>query len=240
MPTKKAEKKVQSPKAKTKSLIEKRAKKADLISRKQAEKSKVRESRVTKRHLQNSTAKKAAQKTNPRLKEKVIGHAPQSARMTPQTGPIRAVASRTTFASKVNNDRRWLLIDANDQIVGRLASEIANLLRGKHKSGFTPNNDVGDFVVVINAEKVKFTQDKETGKKYFSHSGYIGGLKTTTPARLREKFPERILESAVKGMVPRNPLGRLQMKKLKIYAGDKHPHAAQGPVVWNLRTIANK
>ena len=136
---------------------------------------------------------------------------------------------------RFDGGRRWLVVDAKEQTVGRLASEIAMLLRGKHKTTFTPNNDAGDFVVVINAELVKFTAQKETDKRYQWHTGYIGGLKQATPARLRQKHPELIIENAVKGMIARTPLGRAQMRKLKIYTGTQHPHAAQGPVVWELR-----
>jgi large subunit ribosomal protein L13 len=128
-----------------------------------------------------------------------------------------------------------LLVDASNQTVGRLASQIAVLLRGKHKATFTPNNDAGDFVIVINAEKAKFTANKEEQKRYYKHTGYISGIKETSPARLRGTHPERILEKAVKGMITRSPLGRAQMTKLKIYKGAEHPHAAQNPVAWKLR-----
>ncbi|MBS1984171.1 MAG: 50S ribosomal protein L13 [Bdellovibrionales bacterium] len=174
------------------------------------------------------------------MKDKPAGHAPHSARITAQKGPIVPVASKTSFVPKYSEDRKWLLIDAAGQTVGRLASEIAMLLRGKHKPTFTPNNDAGDFVIVINAEKVVFTANKEDQKEYFKHSGWIGGMKVTTPARLRGTHPDRILFHAVRGMVPRTPLGRDQMGKLNIYAGENHPHAGQKPAVWNLRYSANR
>ncbi len=178
-----------------------------------------------------ATAKKAAA----RPKSKPEGHAPHSARITANKGAIRAIASRTQFLARDEDKRNWLIIDANGQTVGRLASQIASILRGKHKPTFTPNNDVGDFVVVINVEKLKFTSNKETKKNYHYHTGFIGGLKTVSAEQVRAKHPERLLEYAVKGMIPRNPLGRRQILKLKMYTGDKHPHAAQNPQVWALR-----
>jgi large subunit ribosomal protein L13 len=125
--------------------------------------------------------------------------------------------------------RRWWLIDAQDQVLGRLASEIAKLLRGKHKPMFTPHLDTGDFVVVINAEKVRLTGDKLEQKSYFRHTGYIGGEKFIPVKTLLEKHPARVIELAVKGMLPKNNLGRLMRRKLKVYAGPEHPHEAQQP-----------
>lgn len=179
--------------------------------------------------------KKAAPKASSRPKEKPEGHAPHSARITAAKGAVKALASRTQFLARDEDKRNWLLVDASGQTVGRLASQIASVLRGKHKATFTPNNDVGDFVVVINAEKIKFSGNKEADKNYHYHTGFIGGLKTVSATKIKEKNPERLLEFAVKGMVPRNPLGRRQMLKLKIYRGEKHPHAAQNPQVWSLR-----
>ncbi len=172
-----------------------------------------------------------------RKKFKAVGHAPQSARITAPKGPFKKISGKTLFAPADNEDRAWLLIDGAGQTVGRLASEIANLLRGKHKPSFTPHADAGDFVVVINAEKVKFTSNKEEGKHYYNHSGWIGGMKITTPAKLRNTHAELILESAVKGMISRTPLGRDFMKKLKIYRGSEHPHKAQNPVVWQPKSV---
>jgi large subunit ribosomal protein L13 len=127
-------------------------------------------------------------------------------------------------------EQRWFLIDATDQVVGRLAVQIATILRGKHRPEYTPHTDTGEFVVVINASRLKFTGKKWEQKSYDSYSHYPGGLKTVTAKELRDRHPERILELAVKRMVPRNRLGRKQMTKLKIYAGPQHPHQAQQPV----------
>jgi large subunit ribosomal protein L13 len=124
----------------------------------------------------------------------------------------------------------WFLVDAQDKTLGRLATEVARRLRGKHKPQYTPHVDTGDFIVVINAEKVRVTGAKVTDKIYYRHSGYPGGIKGTSFERMRDTHPERIIEAAVKGMLPRNPLGRAMFKKLKIYAGGQHPHAAQQPV----------
>jgi large subunit ribosomal protein L13 len=215
---------------------QKKATKAAKTAKKVAAKTQVRNSRTTTRSEKAAATQTAKKGTSAsRWKVKHPGHAPQSARVTAPKGPLKALAAKTSFAPKENDERRWLVIDVANQTVGRVASQIASLLRGKHKASFTPNNDVGDFVVVINCEKVKFTRDKDNTKTYNWHTGYIGGIKETTPARLRETFPERILEKAVKGMVPRTPLGRNQMRKLKIYKGTDHPHAAQSPVAWKLR-----
>ncbi len=127
-------------------------------------------------------------------------------------------------------EQRWFVIDATDQVVGRLAVQIATILRGKHRPEYTPHTDTGEFVIVINAARLKFTGKKWEQKSYDSYSHYPGGLKTVTAKELRERHPERILELAVKRMVPRNRLGRKQMTKLKIYAGPQHPHQAQQPV----------
>jgi large subunit ribosomal protein L13 len=130
--------------------------------------------------------------------------------------------------------QRWHLIDATDQVVGRLAVQIANILRGKHRPEYTPHVDTGEFVIVINAEKIKFTGRKWETQTYSSYSHYPGGLRTVTAAELRERRPQRILEMAVRRMVPRNRLGRKQMSKLKIYVGSEHPHQAQQPQVLTL------
>ena len=123
----------------------------------------------------------------------------------------------------------WYVVDATDQTLGRLATEIAHRLRGKHKAEYTPHVDTGDYVIVVNAEKVFVSGNKETKKIYYRHSGYPGGIKSTSLKRLREAKPEELLEKAVKGMLPRNPLGRAVFRKLKVYAGDSHPHGAQQP-----------
>ena len=125
--------------------------------------------------------------------------------------------------------RSWYVVDAENQTLGRLASGIASRLRGKHKPEFTPHVDTGDYIIVVNADKVHVTGNKESGKIYYRHSGYPGGIKGTSLGRMRETHPERIIEKAVKGMLPRNPLGRAMFKKLKAYAGVSHPHAAQQP-----------
>ena len=140
----------------------------------------------------------------------------------------------TFMAKPAQVTRRWLLIDAADQVVGRLAVQIANILRGKHRPEYTPHVDTGDFVIVINAEKIRFTGKKLQTKTYQWYTRYPGGLKTVLARDVMQKHPERILEAAVRRMVPRNKLGRQQMTKLKIYAGPSHPHQAQQPVEFKL------
>lgn len=130
-------------------------------------------------------------------------------------------------AGEVQHD--WLVVDADGKTLGRLATEVATRLRGKHKPEYTPHIDTGDYVVVINAEKIQVTGNKTTGKIYHRHTGYPGGLKSISFEHLREKAPERVLQLAVKGMLPRSPLGRAMLRKLKVYAGSEHPHAAQQP-----------
>jgi large subunit ribosomal protein L13 len=125
---------------------------------------------------------------------------------------------------------RWILVDAKDVVLGRLASRIASRLRGKHHALYTPHADTGDFIVVVNAEKVKLTGRKRDDKLYYRHTGWIGSTRSTTPARILEgKRPERVIEHAVRGMLPKNTLGRKLLRKLKVYAGPAHPHAAQQP-----------
>lgn len=130
---------------------------------------------------------------------------------------------------EVNAQRQWYVVDAQDYVLGRLASNIASILRGKNKPAFAPHQDIGDFVVVINAEKVKLTGNKAEQKTYFRHSGYPGGAKTITFREMMEKHPERVIENAVRLMLPKNTLGRGMLKKLKVYAGENHPHQAQNP-----------
>lgn len=132
-------------------------------------------------------------------------------------------------AEEVAAQREWYVVDAQDYVLGRLASNIASILRGKNKPAFAPHQDLGDFVIVINAEKVKLTGKKTEQKTYFRHSGYPGGAKTTTFREMIEKHPERIIENAVRLMLPKNTLGRNMLKKLKVYAGENHPHQAQNP-----------
>jgi large subunit ribosomal protein L13 len=126
-------------------------------------------------------------------------------------------------------ERKWFVVDAENKVLGRLASEIAFRLRGKHKSNFSPHVDVGDFIVVVNADKVKLTGNKLDDKVYYRHSGYMGGIKERTAKEVLEKNPTDLLKMAVKGMLSKNSLGRKQLKKLKIYSGNEHPHAAQQP-----------
>lgn len=135
----------------------------------------------------------------------------------------------TRFIRTEDADRKWYLVDAKDQVLGRLATEVARVIRGKHKAIFTPNMDTGDFVVVINADKVKVTGKRENLKEYIRHSGYPGGQRTTSFQEMMQKKPEFVIQKAVKGMLPKNRLGRQLIKKLKVYAGDDHPHQAQKP-----------
>lgn len=136
---------------------------------------------------------------------------------------------KTFSARPADVERDWYVVDAENQVVGRLASQVAAILRGKHKAEFTPHVDVGDFVIIVNAERARFTGKKETSKVYFSHTGYPGGVKESTPEKVRRRKPEFIIENAVKGMLPKGPLGRSMLRKLKVYAGPDHPHEAQGP-----------
>ncbi len=130
----------------------------------------------------------------------------------------------------------WCIVDASGRTLGRLASEVAKRLRGKHKPEYTPHVDTGDFIIIVNAEKIKVTGKKAGDKKYYSHSGYPGGIKEITFEKLLLKNPSRVIELAVKGMLPKNPLGRAMCRKLKVYAGAEHPHAAQQPHQLNLDT----
>ncbi len=141
----------------------------------------------------------------------------------------KARMHKTYMAKPGEVQQEWYVVDATDKILGRLSTEIARVLRGKHKPEYTPHVDVGDFIIVINAEKVKVTGRKLDQKLYYRHTGYPGGLKSITLRRQLEKFPERVIEAAVKGMLPRGPLGRQMFKKLKVYAGPNHPHEAQQP-----------
>lgn len=140
-----------------------------------------------------------------------------------------------TYVPKVSEiEREWFVVDAEGQTLGRLATRIATILRGKHKPTYTPNLDVGDFVIVVNAEKVKVTGNKELQKNYYRHSNYPGGLTTTPFKQMIEKHPERVIEYAVKGMLPGSTLAKAQLLKLKVYAGPNHPHAAQQPKTLEL------
>jgi large subunit ribosomal protein L13 len=144
--------------------------------------------------------------------------------------------TKTTMIAKPQQiERKWYVVDAEGQTLGRLASEVAAILRGKNKPYYTPNIDTGDFVIVINADKIKLTGKKLIQKKYYTYSGYPGGLKETQYKDLIAKKPEFVIEKAVKGMLPKNKLGRAQGKKLKVYAGSDHKHQAQNPEVYTLR-----
>ena len=144
-----------------------------------------------------------------------------------------------TFTPKPGDiDRRWLVIDAEDVVLGRLASQTAILLRGKHKPTYAPHVDGGDHVIIINAAKVALTGSKRDQKLAYRHSGYPGGLRATTYTELLEKNPEKAVEKAIRGMIPRNSLGRQVLSKLKVYAGSEHPHAAQQPVPYQLTQVA--
>ena len=135
-----------------------------------------------------------------------------------------------TFSAKADTVKReWFVVDATDKVLGRLSTEIARRLRGKHKPEYTPHVDTGDYIVVINAEKIRVTGNKESDKMYHHHTGYIGNLKSVNLANLRKNHPDRIIKQSVKGMLPKNSLGRAMFKKLKVYAGSTHQHAAQQP-----------
>lgn len=136
---------------------------------------------------------------------------------------------KTFTATPATITRDWYVIDADNLVLGRLATEIARRLRGKHKAQYTPHMDTGDYIVVVNAEKVRVTGSKPTNKMYYNHSGYPGGMKETTFEKLIDKAPERVIERAVKGMLPKGPLGRAMYRKLKVYKGPTHKHAAQQP-----------
>jgi len=148
---------------------------------------------------------------------------------------------RRTYSAKTSEvTRNWFVVDAEGKTLGRLASAIAATLRGKNKPIYTPHVDTGDFVIVLNAGKVKVTGDKEVQKIYYRHSNYPGGLKATSLKEMRERHPDRIIENAVKGMLPRNALGKAQLKKLKIFEGSTHPHAAQNPAMLELDDTASR
>ena len=135
-----------------------------------------------------------------------------------------------TFSAKPHEVKRdWFVVDATDKVLGRLAAEVARRLRGKHKAEYTPHVDTGDYIVVVNVEKLRVTGAKATDKKYYRHSGYSGGIYETSFEKLQKKFPARVLEKAVKGMLPKGPLGYAMLKKMKCYAGGEHPHTAQQP-----------
>jgi len=143
---------------------------------------------------------------------------------------------RSFTATPSDIDRKWWIIDAQDIVVGRLATEVATLLRGKHKPTFTPNQECGDFVVITNAEKIRFTGNKLNDKNYYRYTGFIGGLKSRTAKEMLESRPEQVIMEAVKGMLPKTSLGRKQLTKLRVFAGEAHTHEAQKPEKFELKT----
>ena len=151
-----------------------------------------------------------------------------------------APSAKTYVAKPTDRERRWLLIDASGQTLGRMATQIADVLRGKRKPQYTPHIDTGDFVVVVNAEKIHVTGNKRADKRYYRHSGYPGGLRSRSFEEMQAKRPEEIIRLAVKGMMPRNRLARTQLTKLKIYAGPEHPHVAQKPQPLDVASVTGR
>ena len=154
---------------------------------------------------------------------------------------MKALMKTTKAAKPAEVEKKWHIVDATDLVVGRAAVVIANVLRGKHKTSFTPHVDCGDNVIVINADKVRFTGNKLADKIYYKHTGYAGGIKGVTAEKVLEgRFPERVLEKAVERMIPRGPLGRQQMRNLRIFKGAEHPHEAQNPQVLDIAGMSRK
>ena len=154
---------------------------------------------------------------------------------------MKALMKTTKSAKPHEVEKKWHIVDATDLVVGRAAVVIANVLRGKHKTSFTPHVDCGDNVIVINADKIKFTGNKLADKVYYKHTGYAGGIKGVTAGKVLEgRFPERVLEKAVERMIPRGPLGRAQMRALHLYAGTEHPHGGQNPEVLDVASMNRK
>ena len=154
---------------------------------------------------------------------------------------MKALMKTTKSVKPAEVEKKWLLIDADGLVVGRAATIIANILRGKHKPSFTPHVDCGDNVVVINADKIRFTGKKLDQKVYYRHTGYAGGIKGVTAGKVLEgRFPERVLEKAVERMIPRGPLGRVQMGNLRVYPGAEHPHEAQNPEKFDIASLNRK
>jgi large subunit ribosomal protein L13 len=177
----------------------------------------------------------------PQAISRPIGH-PAAANIGAAAGPraalfmATATAMKTYQATPQDRERDWFVVDAEGKTLGRLATQIADVLRGKRKPTYTPHIDVGDFVIVVNAEKVAVTGNKREDKRYWRHSGYPGGIRFRTLGDLLEKHPEDVIRKAVKGMLPRNRLARQQLRKLKIYAGPEHPHQAQKPQTLDIET----
>ena len=154
---------------------------------------------------------------------------------------MKALMKTTKSVKPAEVEKKWHIVDADGLVVGRAATIIANVLRGKHKTSFTPHVDCGDNVIVINADKIKFTGKKLADKIYYKHTGYAGGIKGITAGKVLEgRFPERVLEKAVERMIPRGPLGRQQLRNLRIFAGSEHPHAAQNPEVLDIASMNRK
>ncbi|MDN3646862.1 50S ribosomal protein L13 [Pontixanthobacter aestiaquae] len=154
---------------------------------------------------------------------------------------MKALSKMTQSVKPADVEKKWHLIDADGLVPGRLAAIVANLLRGKHKPSYTPHVDCGDHVIIINADKVKFTGNKAANKIYYKHTGHPGGIKETTPEKILEgKFPERVLEKAIQRMIPRGPLGRDQMRALHLYNGTEHPHAGNNPEVMDVASMNRK
>lgn len=156
---------------------------------------------------------------------------------TPIEKTVNTLSYKTVSANKATVNKEWVVVDATDQILGRLSSMVAFMLRGKHKPDFTPHVDCGDHVIVINAEKVRLTGQKMTDRVHFSHTGYPGGQRLTTPEEMFKKDPTRLVEHAVKGMLPKNRLGREMFRNLYVYAGSEHPHDGQKPKSIEVKSI---
>ncbi len=148
---------------------------------------------------------------------------------------MNTLSYKTKSAKKEEVQRKWLIIDAENVVVGRLATRVATILRGKHKASYTPHVDTGDFIIIVNAEKIRFTGNKMQKKEYSRYSGYPGGQKVATPADLLTRKPEAVIENAVRGMLPKNKLGRQMFKKMFVYAGAEHPHSAQKPEKFEIK-----
>jgi large subunit ribosomal protein L13 len=168
------------------------------------------------------------------LKYRVL---PLSLRISTKKYIVNTLSYKTVSANKETVNKEWVLIDADGQVLGRVATLIASMLRGKHKTNFTPHVDCGDYVIVINAEKVEFTGNKWDDKEYVRHTGYPGGQRFTSAETMLKKHPERIIENAVRGMLPKNRLGRALFRNMHVYTGDSHPHEAQNPKKIDLNNI---
>ena len=147
---------------------------------------------------------------------------------------------KTYYAKPQEVAREWFVIDATDQVLGRVAAKAAHILKGKHKPQYTPHVDTGDFVIILNADKIRMTGTKATSKEYYRHSGYPGGLKMETFAEAMQKHPERVIEHAVKGMLPKNKLAKVQLTRLRVFAGAEHPHTAQQPQVFEIEQVSQQ